>query len=245
MAPPSRSTSVDGREARSVATRERLLTTAMRLFGARGFDGVSTRELAEAAGVNAALITYHFGTKEGLYLAVAEMIGERGRVLFAPLLAADPAAAGSPRAAAEQLRAMLRGMSRGMLAMTRDDSGAWAFIVREQTHPSPAFDALFGRYIRPLHERLAALVGAATGRPATSAAVTVDTHALVGMALGFVVAREALLRRTGWPQYTDARVTQIAEQVGDLAARALGVAADGGARRSGARRSGARQSKRP
>ena len=237
---PPRPTSLDGREARSVATRERLLASATRLFGARGFDGVSTRELADAAGVNAALITYHFGTKEGLYLAVAEAIGERGRALFEPLLAAGPVAARSPRVAAEQLREMLRGLSRGMLALTRDEGEVWAFIVREQTHPSPAFDALFGRYIRPVHERLAALVGAVTGRQPTSAAVIVDAHALVGMALGFVVAREALLRRAGWPQYTDERVTQISNQVADLALGALGTPA-----RPASRRSAARPTKRP
>jgi AcrR family transcriptional regulator len=223
--PPRKKASPDGREARSVETRRRLLATAGHLFGARGFDGVSTREIAEAARVNAALITYHFGTKEGLYIAVAESIGERGRATFEPLWTASPEATRSPDAAAEQLRALLRGLSRGMLTTIRDEGGAWGFIVREQMHPSPAFDALFGRYIRPMHERLAALVGAATRRAASSAEVILDTHALVGMVLGFVVARETLLRRTGWAKYSDDRVAQIADELGDLALRALGVAA--------------------
>jgi AcrR family transcriptional regulator len=50
--------------------REKLLAAGTELFAAKGFAGVSIRELATAAGVNSALISYHFGGKEGLYEAV-------------------------------------------------------------------------------------------------------------------------------------------------------------------------------
>lgn len=51
-------------------TRQRLLQAALRLFAERGFANTSTRELAEAAQVNIAAISYHFGDKAGLYRAV-------------------------------------------------------------------------------------------------------------------------------------------------------------------------------
>jgi len=51
-------------------TRERLLNAGLRLFAAQGFAKTSTRELAEAASVNIAAISYHFGDKAGLYRAV-------------------------------------------------------------------------------------------------------------------------------------------------------------------------------
>src|SRR5579862_9588675 len=50
--------------------RLRLLEAAIDVFGRHGFDGASTRMLAKAAGVNLQAIPYHFGGKEGLYLAV-------------------------------------------------------------------------------------------------------------------------------------------------------------------------------
>ena len=59
---------------RSEATRQRLIDTGLELFGRYGFDGVTTRQLANAAQVNQAAIPYHFGGKEGVYLAVAEQI---------------------------------------------------------------------------------------------------------------------------------------------------------------------------
>jgi AcrR family transcriptional regulator len=52
--------------------RERILAGAERIFGERGFDGASMRRLAEAADVPVALVSYHFGSKEGVYRAVFE-----------------------------------------------------------------------------------------------------------------------------------------------------------------------------
>ena len=49
--------------------RFRLLHTGLRLFAAQGYSKTSTRELAEAAGVNVAAISYYFGDKAGLYRA--------------------------------------------------------------------------------------------------------------------------------------------------------------------------------
>ena len=48
-------------------SRARILEAAGQLFAARGFDGVSTRELAAAARVNISAITYYFQGKNGLY----------------------------------------------------------------------------------------------------------------------------------------------------------------------------------
>lgn len=52
--------------------KTRLIETATPLFAQRGFTGVSVRDLAHAADVNVAAISYHFGSKEGLYQAVLE-----------------------------------------------------------------------------------------------------------------------------------------------------------------------------
>lgn len=48
------------------------MEVATRLFAALGYDGTSTRMIAEAAGLNVATIAYHVGGKRDLYLAVME-----------------------------------------------------------------------------------------------------------------------------------------------------------------------------
>jgi AcrR family transcriptional regulator len=70
-------------------TRERLIETSTVLFAQKGFDGVSVKELADGAGVNVSLISYHFGGKENLYRACLEQFGKARlevaeRVLQAP-----------------------------------------------------------------------------------------------------------------------------------------------------------------
>ena len=45
-------------------TRQRLIEAALKIFGESGFEGASTRMLADAAGANLAAIPYHFGSKE-------------------------------------------------------------------------------------------------------------------------------------------------------------------------------------
>ncbi|HXV29940.1 MAG TPA: TetR family transcriptional regulator, partial [Sinorhizobium sp.] len=57
---------------RGDATRDKLLNAAIDVFGRYGFDGATTRKLADAAGVNLQAIPYYFGGKEGLFIASAE-----------------------------------------------------------------------------------------------------------------------------------------------------------------------------
>src|ERR1700723_1213187 len=55
-----------------VKARGRLLDAAEALFAERGLFGVTTRQVADAAGVDVALIYYHFKNKLSLFDAVIE-----------------------------------------------------------------------------------------------------------------------------------------------------------------------------
>ncbi|MEU9205109.1 helix-turn-helix domain-containing protein [Streptomyces sp. NPDC048332] len=54
--------------------RARLRRCALELFAERGFEATSTRAVAAAAGLSPALVTRHFGSKEGLRTAVDEEV---------------------------------------------------------------------------------------------------------------------------------------------------------------------------
>jgi TetR/AcrR family transcriptional regulator len=60
------------RERNAAATRQRLLDAGEREFAARGFAGARLREIADAAGVQPALIHHYFTDKQGLYRAVLD-----------------------------------------------------------------------------------------------------------------------------------------------------------------------------
>lgn len=55
--------------------RQQLLEVAVTLFSANGFEGTSTRAIAEAAGVTEALIFHYFPTKLALFHAVIAEYG--------------------------------------------------------------------------------------------------------------------------------------------------------------------------
>jgi len=52
--------------------QKQILATAERLFSSKGFDGTSVRDIADEAGVNIAMISYYFGSKEKLMEALFE-----------------------------------------------------------------------------------------------------------------------------------------------------------------------------
>lgn len=58
------------RSGRGDETRAALLSAGRRVFARTGFDGASVRQITSAAGTNLGAITYHFGSKRGLYNAV-------------------------------------------------------------------------------------------------------------------------------------------------------------------------------
>ncbi len=67
---PTPSTPAKPLRSDGVEARNRLLDAALALFAEKGFAKTSTREIALAAQVNIASISYYFGDKEGLYKAI-------------------------------------------------------------------------------------------------------------------------------------------------------------------------------
>jgi AcrR family transcriptional regulator len=61
------------------ATKRALLAAGVQVFAERGYDAATTREVAQAAGVNEQLIQRYFGGKGGLLLAIIERFGEEER----------------------------------------------------------------------------------------------------------------------------------------------------------------------
>jgi AcrR family transcriptional regulator len=80
------SSRVDGRAARGLETRQKILEAARDTVLERGYGGTSTRAVAELAGVPLSLVHYHFGDKRTLLVEVLEHENEsllaRQRALY-------------------------------------------------------------------------------------------------------------------------------------------------------------------
>jgi len=55
-------------------TRQRIIDTAVEIFGRQGFGMTSTRDIAVAAGIKTPAIQYYFGSKLGLYDACIDQL---------------------------------------------------------------------------------------------------------------------------------------------------------------------------
>jgi AcrR family transcriptional regulator len=73
--------------------RTRLLNAAVRVFDRKGYAGASVREIAEAAGVTKPALYYHFGSKEGVLLAILRQAEQQ----FSDAVARAVARTGSAR----------------------------------------------------------------------------------------------------------------------------------------------------
>ena len=60
-------------------TEERIFDAALTVFSRKGRDGARMHEIANAAGLNAALLHYYFGSKEDLFVAVLSYSVKRFR----------------------------------------------------------------------------------------------------------------------------------------------------------------------
>jgi TetR/AcrR family transcriptional regulator len=89
-----------GRRRDAPGTREALLAAGTELFAERGYEGVPVWAIAQAAGVNKAMISYHFGGKRKLYLAIVN-------ASFAEIVTTVERLADSSRPAPELLRELV------------------------------------------------------------------------------------------------------------------------------------------
>jgi AcrR family transcriptional regulator len=206
-----------------IDTRTRLLRTSLSIFAHRDFDAVSIREIVEQAGANIAAISYHFGGKQGLYLATAEFLADSLQTLLGPTLAQIRTGAenADPGKASRLLDEMIRTLVHSLI-MDRLGDDAAGFILREQHQPTPAFDILYERLMLPIQSTYQLLVSRmlSDAEPDSRQQILV-THALIGQILAFRTARTTVLRRLGQTDFSQQDAREIADVISRLTLNAL------------------------
>jgi len=185
-------------------TREALLLAALDVFGRSGFDAASTRAIARAAGVNQALIGYHFGGKQGLYLGVFEHIVSQMQLRMAPVagevLRCLDTAPDNPAERRDLAMRLMLDIFDAYTNMIGDPSSAgWVrLILREQQDPTQAFQLLYDNIFSRLLALLARLVAMASGLEQTSETCRIRTLMILGQILIFFIARGTTTRYMDW-----------------------------------------------
>jgi TetR/AcrR family transcriptional regulator, regulator of cefoperazone and chloramphenicol sensitivity len=214
MSPPPRHRhAIDGGYQRGEETRARIVLAALTLFGERGFNGASTRDIAERAGVNAPAIGYYFDNKEGVYLACVEHIVTRvWAEVSAPVEAAEAALASNADddALIEAFCAIQARIAEFMFTSTESDE--WRlFVAREQAGlgPSSGFEMIEKKVSSRLTGVSAAIVGRLLGRPADDEETLIRTLTLNGPVVVFHTHCRKSLRVLGWDSFDASRLSTL------------------------------------
>jgi AcrR family transcriptional regulator len=182
----------------------RLIEAGVELFSRYSFDGVTTRMLADRADVNSAAIQYYFGSKEGLYHAVARHIVEQVWILLRPAISEIEQALETDSLSREDCISLLcKLLDYSITGHLGSPAGAkWlGIIVREQIEPTRAFDIIYEGLVSPMQNCLHSLVARILGLSPDAQETKLRAYAITGPALIFHVLSADVCRTLNWEEY--------------------------------------------
>jgi AcrR family transcriptional regulator len=192
-----------------VSTRAKLLDAAGEVFAEVGYPRATIREICARAGVNGALVNYHFGDKLELYAETLQRLVSVARI--DAVGAALNKKAPPETVLREAIKARLRGVASG-------DQNGWLFTIlaHEIAEPTPAMTHVIDTVLRPLYNQLYEVVGALIGLPAADGQTRLCTHSIMGQILIYVLAGPVFARL--WPdmKITPENLDRIADHVTDF-----------------------------
>jgi AcrR family transcriptional regulator len=203
-----------------------LIESGIVLFGARGYDGVTTRELAHGARTNISSIKYHFGGKEELYRAVLQEIIREINELVGPLLLALRNGVAEANGNQDVLTRLARQFAEGWCRAALGDPRTQKRIppiVRELIQPSRHFKVIYNGFFRVLYEVLGELLAAAHGQPAVDQQLQIRTHIIMNVVWGFIYTESLLWHQMGWSGYNRNRIEAIVPVLSDAFVLSIGL----------------------
>lgn len=216
--------SAQGGYARGDETRLRIVHAAIELFGERGFDAASTRDIAARAGVNAPALQYYFANKEGVYRACAEHIAEIVWERFAPVVQSANEKLASDADTPHLIDAFIdiQQVIAERMFLSPATASQRLFFVREQTgqEPSIASEILQTRMRAPLNRVGTALVARIGGTRIDDPVTRIRLLSLHGQMMVFNVAPRSALTLLEWTQI-DAEKSALIQRTIEAQTRAL------------------------
>ncbi|TGD11671.1 TetR/AcrR family transcriptional regulator [Brevibacterium sp. S111] len=154
-------------------TSDRLIDAGRRQFLAHGYRAVSARSIAAEAGVDHAMVNYHFGGKEGLFNAVLDLVISPGAV-FDSVVDSGPGSGASTRTDDDFARRLLNAAIVYWDAPTTQTRLRRLLSDADENSASAGTTASRSYIETQLFERLVALIGGENARGwASGAAATI------------------------------------------------------------------------
>lgn len=188
---------------RSERTRQRLIEVAVEVFAELGYEAASTRTIVERAQANLVSIPYYFGSKLGLYHAVAEYIGSNITGRFGPTCERARQGLQRPDLTRDELLNMFIDfiVEFAHVMLGEETPPSWGqFIYREQFDPTEAFGILHAKFL-PILEVGFEYVSRLTNRPVTAPETRIQFMAILSMVKFTRVDRASVLHTMEWKTF--------------------------------------------
>ncbi|CRL51804.1 CerR family C-terminal domain-containing protein [Pseudomonas sp. P154a] len=199
--------------ARGEETRARIVDAALKLFGERGFEAASTRDIAAAAGVNAPALRYYFDNKEGVYLACAEHIASHVWGYMAQVVAHAEHALMENESHEALIDAFCAIQGRVVDCMFESEQASeWQlFIAHGQGGQGPVagFDIINNRLNKPVYSVTTAIVERLMSCAPNDDEARIRSMALNGQLAVFQMMRRTALTSLNWGEVDAQRLELI------------------------------------
>ena len=199
---------------KSEETKGALVEAAAEVFAEKGFKSATTRDIAARAGMNLASIHYHFGDKQGIYLAVIE---EHLKHLQEAVPFQIDFKPGTPPE--ERLRSIIESVLRRVLF--GGSAGGWSIFIRELVDPGAAHDLLLERIARPHFKATAETVAELLGQKASQDDVKLCSLSILSQIVFHRLGRTVLSRLAPDLKYDEESILKLAKHISSFSLLAI------------------------
>jgi AcrR family transcriptional regulator len=192
-------------------TREKLLQAAIQVFSESGYEGSTVRMICRRAGVNIALVSYHFGDKLALYRAVIRYVTDSDARM--ELIRRSAQEGSSPE---EALRLLIRSLLERLIAKKAQSGLHFRLMLNELANPTTVLTDEIEATIRPLYDHVRAAVGSIIQLPADHVKTRLCTNSIIGQIAHYIHARPIVARL--WPemQFSPEQTEMVANHIADF-----------------------------
>jgi AcrR family transcriptional regulator len=196
-------------------TKQRLLEAAAEVFAEQGLRNANVREICQRARANVAAVNYHFRNKEGLYAAVIEYAHTLAVEKY-PLTQIDRVDLPADRRLGFFIQHIMQSLF---------DEGApglrGKLMTREIFEPTAALDVVLAKIIRPMAQRLGAIVRELLGPAASDEQVRLCELSIIGQCLHHRFSQPVIQRLFPEQRYGTEAVKVLADHITRFSLSAL------------------------
>ncbi|WP_320172931.1 CerR family C-terminal domain-containing protein [Maridesulfovibrio sp.] len=200
-------------------TKNNILMAAIKEFAEHGYQAATVRRIVEQAGAkNLNAVVYYFDSKEGLYKAVLEFMFQEAEKFKGK----SNIATFESLPIEERLASMIRFYCKAYYSVETDlDRDLYSIFTNEARNPSPYFNDIVSRYLKPSRDYMCSLLKEYLGPDTTDNVVRNCEYSITAQILYGVLGWSIISGTVPGQKPFGERVDELAEHVTNFSLAAL------------------------